>query len=174
MDVQYCRGWWLVVSERVASYSVPVMPSEYFPSKRDTWLVVLIWAGAVGVVVAGIDLLDAPLPPAGRAALELICFGTAGFILWVIHGTGYFFADAELIIRCGPFRVVVPLAAIREVHPSRSPLSSPALSLDRLHIKYDGSRGGVLISPMDKAEFLQALVARNPRLRIDGDRVVRV
>ena len=67
----------------------------------------------------------------------------------------------------------VPLGEIESVTPSRNPLSSPACSLDRLHVRYRGSKRGVLISPDDKAGFLHELVMRCPDLRLSGGRVER-
>jgi hypothetical protein len=58
------------------------------------------------------------------------------------------------------------------VVPTRNPLSSPALSLDRLHIRYGGSRMGIMISPVNKAVFLQDLAARVDGLEFESDRVV--
>ena len=52
-------------------------------------------------------------------------------------------------------------------------VSSPACSLDRLLISYREGRRKVLVSPEDKAGFLQALVARCTHLVLDGDRATR-
>lgn len=46
--------------------------------------------------------------------------------------------------------------------PTRGPLSSPALSLDRLRIEY-GKRGVVLISPREKEAFVRALEGHRNR-----------
>lgn len=43
-----------------------------------------------------------------------------------------------------------------EITPSRNPLSSPALSIDRLKIQF-GKRKFVLVSPEDKAGFIRAV-----------------
>jgi hypothetical protein len=43
---------------------------------------------------------------------------------------------------------------------TRSPLSSPALSLDRIRIDY-GKGKSVMISPLNKADFLLELQSRN-------------
>lgn len=55
----------------------------------------------------------------------------------------------------------VPLREIRLVRSTRNPLSSPALSLDRLRIEY--GRRAIMISPDDKARFLEELQKRMPR-----------
>ena len=49
-------------------------------------------------------------------------------------------------------------SSIAGVRPTRSALSSPALSLDRLRIDHGaGGRRTVLVSPADRAGFVQAL-----------------
>ena len=73
----------------------------------------------------------------------------------------------------GPIRWRVRLDSIEEVVPTRNPLSSPALSLDRLRIRYSGSRMGIMISPENKAIFMQDLAARVDGLEVEGERVVR-
>ena len=63
----------------------------------------------------------------------------------------------------GPFRWRVPIDAITAITPTRSALSSPALSLDRLRIEY-GERA-ILVSPIYKEGFVRALRAVNPSIR---------
>ena len=105
------------------------------------------------------------------ALLLVVCIGTPVFMLHVLYTTGYTFDGKELRIRSGPFSFRVPLAEIESVTPSRNPLSSPACSLDRLHVRYRSSKRGVLVSPADKPGFLHELVSRCPNLRLVGDRV---
>ncbi len=149
-------------------------PSDatHFPSRRDLWLAAVIWVGAGGAVFAGVAQLESGASLGLRAAVLLLCFGGAAFMLWVLYGTHYTLTPDRLLIRSGPLRFRVPLAEIASVTPSRNPLSSPACSLDRLHVRYRESRRGVLISPLDKTGFLQALVARCPQLELAGDRAV--
>ncbi len=66
-----------------------------------------------------------------------------------------------------------PMAPIETISPSRSPVASPACSLDRLHIRYGGSESGLLVSPIDKRVFLEALVVRCSNLTLKGDSVVQ-
>lgn len=85
----------------------------------------------------------------------------------------YGIEDNWLIIRFGVVRRRIPLSDIREVHPTHNPLSSPALSLDRLAIRIDdGYMGMSLISPAQREEFL-TLLASSAVLAREGDRLVR-
>ena len=122
-------------------------------SKVDTWLILVaaLAAGAsVGVAVA---LLREGGVPVVVLVPVVVVLG-AGLPLWTLFGTRYELTPGRLRIRCGPFRWTVPLNEIRAVTPTRNPLSSPALSLDRLRIDY-GRGSSVMISPRDQARFLE-------------------
>ena len=124
-------------------------------SKVDTWLILVaaLAAGAsVGVAVA---LLREGGVHVVVMVPVVVVLGT-GLPLWTLFGTCYELTPGRLRIRCGPFRWTVPLNEIRAVTPTRNPLSSPALSLDRLRIDY-GRGSSVMISPRDQARFLAEL-----------------
>lgn len=133
------------------------MKVDVFSSKIDTWLlVVLVGAAVVGMVGAGAAISrDARALP---VALFILFVGVV-LPLWILSSTRYALDDVHLIIRSGPFRWRVPIAEITSVTPTRNPLSSPALSLDRLRIEYGRGRA-VMISPADKDSFLHALESR--------------
>lgn len=67
----------------------------------------------------------------------------------------YWIADSVLHIRASFFRWKIPVDTIISVTPSRSWMSAPALSLDRLAILHE--RGTVMISPRDEQAFLREL-----------------
>ncbi len=142
---------------------------RYFPSKRDGWLVALIWAGALVAVAAGVGQLGSATGTLPGLLMGVLLIGMAAFLLWVLYGTGYTLTADRLLIRSGPFRFRVPLAEIDSVTPSRNPLSSPACSLDRLDVRYHRGRRRILISPEDKGRFLGSLVERCPRLILAGE-----
>lgn len=139
-----------------------------FPSKVDRWLIVILVAvmaislgGVASTVLAGGS-------PAGlllAAAIEAL---VAAFIIWTFRTTRYTVGEHELTIQSGPFRWRIGLADIQEILPSTNPLSSPALSLDRLLVRY-GRRRMILISPEDRAGFLAAVAARSPGLVVEGE-----
>jgi hypothetical protein len=90
------------------------------------------------------------------------------FIGWIWFGTGYEISDDELKIRCGPFRQRIPLQEIKEIKRTRSPLSAPACSLDRMEIKYGESKR-VMISPADKENFIKTIIEKSPSIRLDEE-----
>ncbi|RIK97992.1 MAG: hypothetical protein DCC71_21360 [Proteobacteria bacterium] len=113
---------------------------------------------------------------AGALAIPFALFhlAVAGFIAWTLFGTAYRIGDDAILVRSGPFRWRIPLGAIVSVTPTRNPLSSPAVSLDRLRVAYRAARGerALMLSPADKAGFLAELAARCPSLRLAGDRLL--
>jgi hypothetical protein len=93
------------------------------------------------------------------------------FIIWLMTPLYYEITQSELNVRSGPMRWSIPLKSIAEVCLTRSPLSSPALSLDRLLIKYENGKGAseLMISPKDQIAFLQELADAEPRLKMLGN-----
>ncbi|MFL6260908.1 MAG: PH domain-containing protein [Thermoanaerobaculia bacterium] len=144
-----------------------------FPSKVDWWIAtfMLLPAGA-SVVVMGSALLSNPPIPAiflvvGIEALIL------GIIVGTLISTRYEVTGREVIARSGLFQWRVAIDEIDSIRPSRSLIKSPALSLDRLEIRY-GNRRRLLVSPKDREGFLEAVVMRSGHLRRAGEHVRRV
>jgi len=142
----------------------------WFRSKVDWWLGLIIVALPFIELAALISAVqsgerEAVLATATGSALVLAIY--ALLVVPIRYGV-----DGEsLIIRFGVIRRRVALESIREVRPSRNPLSSPALSLDRLKIGLEAG-GYALISPTDREEFLVILAARAGLVR-QGERLVR-
>ena len=67
----------------------------------------------------------------------------------------YWITDSVLHIRASLFRWRIPVDSITSVKPSRSWMSAPALSTDRLEILH--KRGTVMISPREREAFLREL-----------------
>ena len=130
----------------------------YFPSKRDLWLSLLIW----GLMLLG--AVPALLKP-GKGQL-MIMIAVILFVGWIWFVTGYEISENELKIRCGPFRQRISLQEIKEIKRTRSPLSSPACSLDRMEIKYGISKR-VMISPADKENFIKAIHQKSQSIQLD-------
>jgi hypothetical protein len=134
--------------------------TERFVSKRDGWLVAVLWAASLVDFAVAAWLWTAPHREPAFVAPLLVVAGA--FQLHVLYATDYTLEGDALRVRASFFRWRVPLAAIESIEPTRNPLSSPACSLDRLLIRYGGKR--IMISPADKEGFLRALVQRAPQL----------
>lgn len=132
---------------------------QRFPSRRDLWLGLVLWKSATLPLVL---MVAGGIWP-GAAVIG----GYAAFVTWLWFGTWYEIGETHLVARAGPFRWRVPLETIRTITPSRLPISSPALSLERLLVRY-GRRGFLLISPADRTPFLDAMRQRCPTARIEG------
>lgn len=136
-----------------------------FPSKVDPWLVVALGAGLVFPLVMGVQLLFLSKTAA------FVCFGSSLFVL-VLLGVAvvpcrYRLEADHLLIRAGMLRWKVPYKDIKALERTRNPLSSPALSLDRLRI--DHARGWVMVSPARQADFIDGL---SRRMKDAGHRLV--
>lgn len=131
------------------------MASRRFRSKVDTWLIVVGLAGIVVAVVATAFAASEDPGSMPTLAAYILVLVTCALIASTFLYTWYDVDSDTLTIRSGPFRWRVPLDAIDSVKPTRSPLSSPALSLDRLDIRYGKRR--IMVSPADKRGFLKAI-----------------
>jgi hypothetical protein len=132
-----------------------------FRSKIDPWLYCVVLLPLAVLVFACVSALISA-PPERRAPVALM-LGVVALLMvvipgWVLRSTAYVVGDGVLDVRCGPLHIVVPVADITRIVPTRTILSSPALSLDRMAIAY-GKRKTVVISPADKTGFFAALRA---------------
>lgn len=129
-----------------------------FHSKVDGWLLVAVLASAAGCLAAGAAAM-LTAPPGTASLIALLLLLVSAFPVWILGATYYVLTAEELLVRSGPFRWRIPVREIRAITPTRNPLSSPALSLDRLRIEY-GSSKWIMISPRDREGFLRELDRR--------------
>src|ERR1041385_2036183 len=107
-----------------------------YPSKRDAWLVAVLWGGVVAVLGSVFMLWSTTEPLTSRVVMTVLFGAVAVLILWITYGTHYIFTTHELLIRSGPFRWRIALREIIEVFPTSDSTSGPACSLDRLCVRY--------------------------------------
>ncbi len=126
-----------------------------YRSKVDLWLVIV-------AVAAPIVLLDFILDGVNTADIfaELmavaIVVAVLGIFAWLYFSTRYTITGDFLMVKAGPFSWIIPIEDISSIEPTRNPASSPALSLDRLLIRY-GKSAELIISPKDKEAFMTEL-----------------
>jgi membrane protein YdbS with pleckstrin-like domain len=135
-----------------------------FKSKVDSWLVAVAIVTGLGALAAGAVAFREGSPGSLLTFLVVVALVVA-LPISLLAGTHYTFDGDALRIRSGPFRWNIPLAEIRGVQPTRNPLSSPALSLDRLRITYGPGRF-IMISPENKEGFLRELAKRCPGVTV--------
>ena len=132
---------------------INILDFMWFKSKIDVWLGALILASNMLVLRAAYSIVAQPYGI--FEAVVLIVLGT-GLPLWIFTSTDYYVANENLWIHCGPFKWKIFTPSISKIEFSRSWMSSPALSLDRIRIEYDGGKS-IMISPKEKTKFLAAM-----------------
>ena len=142
--------------------------TQHYRSVVDPWLAVLLAIlPAVSVATIVVSILNDGEGIGAAIFSVLIIAGIYGGLLFPLY---YELEDTALMIRFGFVRQHVPYADITQVQPTWNPLSSPALSLRRLKVSY--RRRFVLISPVRRDEFLNALAERGG-LERDGDTLTK-
>lgn len=137
-----------------------------YPSKVDKWLVIM-----VGCIIAGVSILiffvsrNTPAPP--PKIMIVVPFLVFGIILWSFKSTYYIVEGSTLIVKSAFMTWRIDIHHIEDVTPTRNPRSSPALSLDRLELRYrqQGRIRTILVSPGEQRRFLEALRAVSPAIR---------
>lgn len=135
-----------------------------YPSAVDRWLGVVLAGGPlVAIGVSALAVIDGEAP-LWTLVLPVVTFvALYGLLVFPLY---YELEEKTLLIRFGVIRSRVPYTKIRQVVPTNNPLSSPALSLKRLHIDA-GNALGPNISPANRAGFLTELAKHCPHLRLD-------
>ncbi len=136
-----------------------------FRSKIDWWLLLIFIVVTANIVMKIYEenyhySLASNFP-------HLVIYSLVILVIWLpIFNTYYLVENNTLIIRSLVFRWKININDITRIEPTHNPLSSPALSLDRLKIYYmkDGRVATVMISPKDKEGFLNIL-RNNPNAK---------
>ena len=144
------------------------MVNAVFTSKIDFWLAFLILGSSLLLILVPVwewVYNDSSI----RRILFISLFTMPGAILLLLifFNVKYSLSDDELFVKNGFSTQRIPLKDIIYIIPTNSMLSAPALSLDRIEIKYEG--GSIVISPKDKEGFYHAIQERVPALETDGD-----
>jgi hypothetical protein len=123
------------------------------------------WSFKLPVLLVGVTLIASQ--SRGLDPVSLVAIGGALALMgWLYVSTRYTVTDLGLRVQSGPFNRWVEARAIERVRPTRTILSAPALSLDRLEVS--GGFGSIVVSPQDKAGFVRALKRVAPQLRVEG------
>lgn len=129
-----------------------------FDSKKDFWIGLLIWITiGVGIIVSFLDV---------GWFIKILMVTVVILIGWIWFGTRYYILDDVLFVRCGPFSQRILIKEIKSIKKTRNPLSSAALSIDRLEIRY-GYSGMTLISPKNIDQFIDLIVKENNKISVN-------
>jgi hypothetical protein len=134
--------------------------AKVYKSKVDWWLWLALGIPLVGIAAAfyqGLTRDDDGMFWVALIAAAMMTFVYGG----LVFPMRYTIEDTGLRVRAGLFlRLFVPWDRYRSAELTRNPLSSPALSLQRIRITYlkpNGKEAWVMISPTDREQFLQDL-----------------
>lgn len=132
------------------------MDTQRFRSKVDWWIALILAVGIVMLVGSfGVSYERLPMNTENAIAFVVVA-GATLLLIWIPLATYYDVDKTTLTIVAGPIRWRIPITDITEVEETRSPISAPALSLDRLRIRYTNGKC-VMVSPRDKAAFLKSI-----------------
>jgi len=145
---------------------------QWYPSKIDWWLVPLLCIPPTSALIAcAVSAIQGSMNDLVIAVAIAIL--VVGLYLGLVFPMRYGISETHLVIRNGMCTQRILLSEISEVHPTHNPLSSPALSLDRIHVQFGkGFLKAVMISPADRDRFLDELAQRAVLERV-GNRLYR-
>lgn len=126
---------------------------KIYKSKIDWWLIILI------LCLFGYPIVDGILSK--DYVLSLI-FGLILIVFFFLSKTIQYKIDGENLVI---WKTKIDIKTIRKVYRTNNPLSSPALSLDRIAIVYN-KFDEVLLSPKEREEFINELLKINPNIEV--------
>ncbi len=135
--------------------------TKIYKSKISYGLLLVIFLVFYGPLVP--DLINKELNSKMLMTIGLLTLFFA-LILHMFFKTRYIIDDNKLKIKCGliPYKPI-DIATIKEIARTKSIISSPAPSFDRIVIKY-GKYDEIIISPKDKQNFVKDLLRINPKI----------
>ena len=120
----------------------------------DWWLVVLI------VGVFGYPIVDGILT---QEYVLSVVFALVLVLFYFLSKTVKYVIDENNLII---WKTKIDIKSIKKIYKTRNPLSSPALSLDRIAITYN-KYDEVLISPKERNQFVDDLLKVNPDIIVE-------
>ena len=131
-----------------------------YKSKIDIWLVVLFYVMMLlPTLVALIDMFSWIM-----VALDVLLLG---FVSITLFNTKYIIDGELLYIKCGFLpKEKCFISQIVKIKNTHNIISAPAISLDRIEIRLN-NRQQLIISPLDKEEFINHLRAINLNIIVE-------
>lgn len=126
---------------------------KIYKSKIDWWLIILI------LILFGYPIVDGILSK--EYVLSLV-FGLILIIFFFLSKTIQYKIDGENLVI---WKTKIDIKTIRKIYRTNNPLSSPAMSLDRIAIVYN-KFDEVLLSPKEREEFINELLKINPNIEV--------
>ncbi len=137
-----------------------------FSSRKSVFLGLFIWGMLLGSLVATLYALPNEFDLIITLVLAVVWIPTLLVIGAVWFNTRYIIEDKTLIVKIGPYTErEIEAEEIFSIKRSKNIIASPANSLKRIKITYDG--GMVLLSPKRESEFISLLQELNPSIKVD-------
>ena len=92
------------------------------------------------------------------------------FIGHMLTTTYYVIDEDTLLIKSGFFTTTIDIKGVKKISETNNPISSPALSLDRIELTY-GKFQSVIISPKLKKEFIEGLTRLKSAIEVKDKKV---
>lgn len=130
---------------------------KVYPSKKG--FIVYVLVGLLTIIEVSYFFNGLYLP-------AILCLGLTGVVIFpIVLNTYYTITSSNLLkVKCGfLINLSVPVESIRKIVPTKTILSAPALSFDRLEVFYN-KFDSVVISPQNKADFIATLQNINPAI----------
>ena len=144
------------------------MINTIFTSKIDFWLAFLILGSSLLLVLVPVwEWMYNNSSVRRIIFISLFTIPTALLLLVLFFNIKYTLTADTLLVKNGFSTQSISLKDITNITPTSSTLSAPALSLDRIKIRYEG--GSIVISPKDKDRFYHAIQERVPELKTDDN-----
>lgn len=125
-----------------------------YRSKIDWWLILLILG------IFGYPIVEGVLT--NQYGLSITMISILMIMFWMFSKIKYVIEGTMLKV----WWVKIDIHTIKRIYKTNNPLSSPALSLDRIAIVYN-KYDEVLISPKLKKEFVDELLKINPSIIVE-------
>ena len=144
------------------------MINTIFTSKIDFWLAFLILGSSLLLVLVPVwEWMYNNSSIKRIIFIILFTIPTALLLLVLFFNIKYTLTADTLLVKNGFSIQSISLEDITHITPTSSTLSAPALSLDRIEIRYEG--GSIVISPKDKDRVYHAIQERVPALKTDDN-----
>lgn len=144
------------------------MINTIFTSKIDFWLAFLILGSSLLLVLVPVwEWMYNNSSIKRIIFISLFTIPTALLLLVLFFNIKYTLTADTLLVKNGFSTQSISLEDITHITPTSSTLSAPALSLDRIEIRYEG--GSIVISPKDKDRFYHAIQEGVPALKTDDN-----
>ncbi|WP_284652901.1 PH domain-containing protein [Flavobacterium terrisoli] len=126
---------------------------QVYRSKIDWWLIIVIFIVFAYPMIEGILSKD--------YVMFSVSFGILTLVFLMFKSIKYKIEGENLHI----WWTKIDIKTIKKIYSTHNPLSSPALSLDRIAVVYN-KYDEILISPKERQAFVQELLKINPNIEV--------